>query len=1654
MTSQDQTNSGAPAPDAKTLPPARRGLRRALVAASMLVPIAGGAAVVTGLVPGGGVIAAALAQTGQPSAAAPAAIPAGAPAATPVSATAAVPSPGDAVAVLLERANFWRNQQKYDQALESLNRALELDPRNADALALVGQIQAERGNTQAAQTALNRLRQTAPGDERVAKLQDAIKIGPISQDSLAEARRLAREGRLPEAVDRYNRVFHGAPPPDNLAVEYYQTVAGTPGGWEVARDGLARTVRDNPQNVKAQLAYAEILTYRDGARTDGINRLALLAQNPTVADQATQAWRQALNWLPNDKDAVGPITTYLALHPNDGDLQAKLEASRNPPPDPNDPGAPKRIAGFDALNSGKLADAATAFQAAIDANANDADATGGLGLVRLRQHKLEEARSLLNRAIALNPANRNRWQPALNGVAAAIAGGQPNPATVLMNRGDYRAAEAELQRQIGRGTRDVALYGMLADAQARQNKLSAAEQSYRQALARDPRYAPALVGLAGILGQQGRHQEAVTLLRQAEAAGGNRKLVAQARALQLREQAQSITDPGTQAGMLREAIDADPSNPWLRLDYARALVKQGQMQQARAVMAQVVAGHASLEAIKAGIAFANETSDPDAAATLLARVPPAERTPDMRSLYANVQLQRDIGQLLDLPRVLARTRLLAMANQPDPDGSRGAAIARALSSIGDSFTARRAIVVARDATPNQGPAARIAYAGALLDIGDATGAQIMLQPLRTGAGLPKAEKVAFDQLRAGLAIKTADNLNQAGRQADGYDKLAPALAADPDNPGMNLALARLYSGAKEPRAALEIDQALLRRDPGNSEARRGAVAAALQAGNRKLAEQLVAEGLELAPDDPKSWMASADVARASGNKARALRDLERARALRLQQLGYADNGSDDSTLTDVTLAPGSPPVTLRTPAQVQVAPLGSHRPPSRATYTYGNADQGDDSIPPLAIPPPLPTPSGGTAPQYQPYQGQTQAQSPATAPSLGRPTPLNSTAPVQAAPLPPPTRPTPAAYTPPQTVPTQLPPMNAAPSVDLPPARLLNTNDTTTLPPPTRGTAPAPRNVAPAQRGVSADALNARELNAATQVPSYAAPGAAPVYPQATAPVYAPAYATPTGSIPPSYPAAPAGYAQPVPVQPQYAAPTYPAYQPYQPYQNAGVPPQGQLPPQLRYQPQDQEYLPQYRPAPPPTAGQAAAADDALLTRNDDFNKPYRPALPRLNGNGDLPFSDERTTTPVPFYDNPFRRSPDQALLASSGVTPGNGVTAPDPVTQEIDRGIVELRDSIAPTAQAGFAFDTRSGDAGLDKLTSVSVPLEATYSPGGAGTLKLSVTPTVLSSGSVGMDGTNVQRFGTSALYIDPAVQGPPYVAAQYKGLTPKSQNAQGIGFDVALSGRYGSVDIGTTPVGFKVQNIVGGLEFAPQLTDHLRLRIGIERRAMTDSVLSYAGTVDTNSGKTWGGAVRTRVHGALEFTAGLADFYINGGGGQVTGTNMASNTEMDIGAGASYPFYKEGDDEVRAGVDLSYLNYNKNLSYFTYGQGGYFSPQHFISAMIPVTYRSKLDPDTSYEVGVSVGEQSFSSNQSNYYPNDPALQAQLNGFQVYSGFSNYYPAKSQSGIAAQIHGKFDYRVSPSLSLGGAFNFQNIGEFNEATGMLYAKYLFNGTQR
>ncbi len=206
---------------------------------------------------------------------------------------------------------------------------------------------ADRGDQQGARTALAALRAARPDDPRIGMITQGLQSGSIDQTILAQARALAAAGKPDDSVTAYHRIFPGNNPPPGLATEYFQTLAGTEGNWIAGRDGLAAILRVNPQDLKAQVAYAELLTYRDESREDGITRLKVLAKIPSIADQANSGLRQALLWMPATYDNVGAFQAYLIDHPNDGDVQQRLQVAKSD-------NTEIRIDGFNALQNGQL----------------------------------------------------------------------------------------------------------------------------------------------------------------------------------------------------------------------------------------------------------------------------------------------------------------------------------------------------------------------------------------------------------------------------------------------------------------------------------------------------------------------------------------------------------------------------------------------------------------------------------------------------------------------------------------------------------------------------------------------------------------------------------------------------------------------------------------------------------------------------------------------------------------------------------------------------------------------------------------------------------------------------------------------------------------------------------------------------------------------------------------------------------------------------------------------------------------------------------------------------------------------------------------------------------------------------------------------------
>ncbi|UWN51873.1 Cellulose synthase operon protein C [Alcanivorax sp. ALC70] len=225
--------------------------------------------------------------------------------------------------------------------------------------------------------------------------------------------------------------------------------------------------------------------------------------------------------------------------------------------------------------------------------------------------------------------------------------------------------------------------------------------------------------------------------------------------------------------------------------------------------------------------------------------------------------------------------------------------------------------------------------------------------------------------------------------------------------------------------------------------------------------------------------------------------------------------------------------------------------------------------------------------------------------------------------------------------------------------------------------------------------------------------------------------------------------------------------------------------------------------------------------------------------------------------------------------------------------------------------------------------------------------------------------------LVNDVAARAGAYQRAAASGNQTDSGLAVSFGYQ---EGSFGA-DIGSTPYGFEVTNLVGGVTWAPEVAPNTRFRITAQRRAVKDSLLSYAGVEDPATGDRWGGVTRTGAELGLAFDNGDVGTYGDLGFYSYQGHNVDDNQEAVFNLGAYVKPINERWRELQTGVHLNYRSFDENRGQFTYGHGGYFSPQDYVSLAFPITYQESYNKVT-WNARVSPGFQSYSVEEAAYFP------------------------------------------------------------------------------
>lgn len=789
-----------------------------------------------------------------------------------------------AVRALIEQGNAWLARGRSDLAVQAFDRALIADPRNPSALAGLAQAQAQAGNRSGAEAALVRLRaiigEASPEYRSAERAVRAISLDPAG---LAEARRLSREGRLVDAVRLYQRLFGGAEPPIQYAVEYYLTLGGTSDGFEEARRGLTNLVARRPDDARLALALAQLLTYREETRLEGIAQLERLAMNPAVASEATGSWRRALTWAGPQISLIPSFERFLQRLPNDPEVRRLLAAARDTPPPPTTP-VLARIAGFQELEAGRIEAAERRFQAALEGSPGDAEALAGLGLVRLRQGRHNEARDLLERAIRADPNNAERWQEARDGAAYAAALAE---ARDVARRGQAARAEEILRQALTLSVRDLsAARAQLGELLLARREAVQAEREFRAALEANPSYEPALLGLSQALAAQGRTAEAQEVAR---ALPTRRPAPGAAAAEAVRREAQRAPDPATAATLLRRELLRSP-NPWVALDLARILRQSGRAGEARDVMAPFQARAATDPDTAFALAlFAETEGRPDEVVRLIEGIPASRRTAPMSALLRRASASGRIPQLaaeLQGPRrAMVRGDLLRQAARSGPDGADAAIAVRAFGAAGDRASAEEAgrlglvQVVSLEG--------RLAIAGALAAAGVGDLAASTARQIAASAQVTAEQRAEIARILEGAALSGAFAENARGDQAAAFERLRPILERDPEDRAANLALAQLFLSAGRAREAQRIAERFLDRDRRDVEARRLAMEAAVALGETRRANALLVEARQLHGGTAELDIIEARLAIARGDPAAAEAAVRRAGERRSGQVAGA-----------------------------------------------------------------------------------------------------------------------------------------------------------------------------------------------------------------------------------------------------------------------------------------------------------------------------------------------------------------------------------------------------------------------------------------------------------------------------------------------------------------------------------------------------------------------------------------------------------------------------------------------------------------------------------------------------------------------------------------------------------------------------------------------
>ncbi len=1463
---------------------------------------------------------------------------------------------------LKEQAQFWAQRGKDDNAADAWRKLLKIDPANADALTALGVHEVNAGNMDLARSYYSRLRGSNASSAQVKSLETALKrgAGSGSASQIDEVRRLARQGDSEAAAEAFKRVADPAKLQGDAALEYYQVLAGSKQAYAEAKKGLEKLSKANPSNHKYALVYAQVLTYREATRPEGLQLLEKLAAKTEVSAQAIESWRQALSWMPAKSENSRYFRRYAEKYPDDQQIALRLAESTNP------------VNNREELANHKVVAVQAETQAQPETKSVHKSQTETKKADEIKLAKAEKTTQVEKNAKAsatskaddgseaesVKPVKENKNKHENSADKHKMTGFK------ALEENDVETAKVEFTALLKAYPKDPAAHGGMGLIKMRQEEFKEARSYLQKAVDLSPAHAKdqwrqaldgasywAYIEEARNQFEEGESVKGIELLKKAIALNEKEP----SGILQLADALQAENDLAGAEQNFRRVFDADKQNLRALDGLIGVLTLQKRIADLEALSPHMLPRHLAIVAnLKSTDLYdkaklAEQAGDigkaqalledailikpenawlrmalakiylkrkmPDQARALIDAMTQVQN-PDSEALYVSALLSEMQQQwwdaLLTLERIPAAARKTEMYTMQKRIWIRVQLDRIDVYTQQGNLARAREVLTAVETAAGNDPEFLGTLANLYIKFGDTErGSAMIRQAVQNTANPP-----------AGLLLQYASTLIRSNQEAE-LEAVMRKVAAMPKLEDAEIVafqqlqkvLALRYSErtreAGDFANAYNYLQPLLIAEPDDSLLLLALARIYNSAGDQDAARELYAKVLHSEPDNP-------EVLQGIVYASMQMRDLSTAEKhlstlLKLQP----DNPRYLSLAGNIARAQGNN---------------------SRALSYFKQA---------LALEQAQSAVIGGGANGLRLVNNGTQA------PSVSD--------------------------------------FKTNPFANGQYAQ----------------NAPANASTASARLPVLREVQN----NLASAAPGSGSAAVATVKTEKS------------------------GIFAPVGVPLQGAPAT-----------NPNLPTIPQLPVKASDKPSSQLNLQSQSVRLESSATQAlqsgAASKQPVLNYLSGAGGTNRGAA---GGAGDT--TQFAQASPAYRYEVPAKRNSQNTAATRNYVSPEEAA-----LMKEID-AINEMRRT---QVTADISIRARSGEKGLSQLKDIETPIEAQINTLGLGQFGLKIIPVMLDAGSFGVNDTNVAgQFGKNAILVERAKYAklPVTTILKQRGLPANpeiAQEANGVALSMSYELAGVKVDIGTSPSGFPVRNIVGGVRWSGDV-EGVQLGVEATRRSVTDSLLAYAGTSDNLYGQSWGGVTKTGVKFDTSYDFDEGGLYASAGYYVLNGKNVARNSMFELGGGAYWRAYKTNDTTITTGLGLTSFFYNRNLRYFSFGHGGYFSPKSYVALGIPLEISGRKGK-LSYQIGGSVGVQHFRELAAPYYPVNVQDQIDLELFAAANPLVNvqtYYPGQSRTGISFKLNAGLEYLLNPHISLGGRFSADNSGDFNDASASMYLRYTF-----